>query len=92
MAGAMAAYLADPGATRRWRALRERMFRSVRFRCAKCDCGLYLEIHHFVRLEDGGDMWAERNLQVLCRACHRLEHGQPAVSQDVVDWDNFYGI
>ena len=92
MAVEMAVHLSRPGATRRWRLLRAWVLRKGKWRCAKCDCGLYLEVDHIVPLVDGGDMWAERNLQLLCRACHREKHGQPIVSQDVIDWEHFHGV
>lgn len=39
-----------------------------------CLCGRIAEhVHHIIDLDDGGDPWAETNLQSLCAACHSRE-------------------
>ena len=56
----------------RWRRLRRRILDRDGWRCQAPGCGKAgrLEVDHIIALEDGGDPWAEDNLQALCRACH----------------------
>lgn len=46
------------------------------WRCERCGGIGRLEVHHPVRLEDGGDPYHRDNLEVLCVHCH-IEHHRP---------------
>ena len=62
----------------------------------RCECGCNKvgkwELHHIVRLEDGGDPWSPENVMVLTRACHlevtRKENEQ-RINPDRLAWINF---
>jgi len=53
--------------TKRWYRLRRITLRDQPI----CECGrMTEEVDHIVPVEDGGPMWDESNLQVLCHSCH----------------------
>jgi len=39
--------------------------------CQKCGSHKELEVDHKVAIMNGGDMWDENNLWVLCNKCHK---------------------
>ena len=56
---------------KRWRVLRLAILDRDGWRCR--DCGRAagrFEVDHVVPLDRGGAMYAESNLQTLCRGCH----------------------
>lgn len=57
---------------RRWRKMRERMLAESPL-CDRCGIRLATEIHHRVRVADGGGNDAG-NLAGLCRQCHVEAH------------------
>ena len=54
---------------RRWLGVRKRTLDRVGWKCAECQ-HYGNEVDHIVPIADGGAVWAEDNLQVLCRGCH----------------------
>ena len=70
---------------RRWDRVRRRELERAGYRCESCGRPGRLEVHHKTPLDKGGDAWAAGNLQVLCRACHRLAHERP-LSPEERDW------
>ena len=65
------------GLNRRWwaRARAEAMTRAG-WRCARCGRHGRLDCHHRTPLSEGGAPYDQRNIEVLCRACHYTESGQ----------------
>ena len=64
-------------------SLKIRMFEKSRGFCQKCAVNIKLkpwELDHKIRLKDGGEN-RERNLQVLCKACHLDKTGGENKSQ-----------
>ena len=59
--------------TPRWRRIRRAVLDAAGWRCASCR-GYGNEVHHKVRIVDGGEPWDRSNLTVRCRACHLDEH------------------
>lgn len=53
---------------------RKEIYRRDGFRCALCDSGRYLQIHHVVPRSRGGSD-SEYNLITLCSTCHAQCHG-----------------
>jgi HNH endonuclease len=43
-------------------------------RCVSCGATDKLEVHHIVRVADGGDAFALSNLRTLCIRCHGDQH------------------
>lgn len=56
---------------KRYEAFRREQLDRHGWRCAKCGAARMLELDHRVPLEDGGEPWAESNVQPLCKSCHR---------------------
>ena len=56
---------------RQWARVRRAALDRDNWRC--CHCGRLgrLEVDHVRRIEDGGELYELRNLQTLCRDCHR---------------------
>lgn len=72
--------------TVRWRNLRRRIL-DERPICARRGCrARSTDVDHVIAIADGGQPWAEDNLEALCHACHAtktarevgLGHAQPA--------------
>jgi 5-methylcytosine-specific restriction endonuclease McrA len=65
-----------------YRKLKERVYEEQGHRCAFCTVKLYRvtdgELHHLHHRKMGGGSRDDRreNVVVLCRACHRRQHGQ----------------
>ena len=64
-------------ATQRWRSVRAYVLDRDGWRCAECGRPGRLEVHHRVRLVDGGAPYDPRNLRPLCRPCHFATHAAP---------------
>jgi 5-methylcytosine-specific restriction endonuclease McrA len=43
-------------------------------RCVSCGATEKLEVHHIIRVADGGDAFALSNLRTLCIRCHGEQH------------------
>ena len=63
--------------SREWKELSTRIIRTRGRRCEQCnrmydDYGRSIRVFvdHIVELNDGGDPFAEQNVQVLCGSCH----------------------
>ena len=54
----------------RWRAVRREVLERDQYRCQECGRPGRLEVHHRVRLADGGDAFSLDALITLCRPCH----------------------
>lgn len=52
-----------------WTGLRDRVL-IKQDKCEKCGSKDKLEIDHKLAIMNGGEMWEEDNLQVLCHRCH----------------------
>ena len=65
-----------------WQWTRDEAIARAGYRCEVERCGSFgirggrLEVHHRIRLCDGGAPFDLANLRVLCRACHFKEHRQ----------------
>ena len=55
----------------RWRAVRKEVLERDGWRCQECGGPGRLEVHHKVRLADGGEHFDLGNLETLCRSCHQ---------------------
>ena len=53
---------------------RRAIYQRDHFRCALCDCGDSLQIHHYIPRGKGGSNSPE-NLVTLCSICHMQIHG-----------------
>ena len=59
-----------------WEDVRQRMLRRAEYKCEQCGKGgkiRKLEVDHKIALCNGGEMWDEDNLWVLCHECHRVK-------------------
>ena len=52
-----------------WTGLRDRIL-AKQESCEKCGSKDKLEVDHKLAIMNGGEMWNEDNLQVLCHRCH----------------------
>ena len=70
---------------RRWAAARRAALRRAGYRSEKTGLAGKLEVHHRVKLEDGGDPYDLDNLMVVTRAehieLHRREHEVPGQAE-----------
>lgn len=55
--------------SKRWKTLRRRVLARDRYTCAEC-LKFGNQVDHVEPIAAGGAVWAESNLQTLCRACH----------------------
>ena len=69
----------------RWRALRLDVLRSAGWRCRRCS-RFGDEVHHIVRLADGGAAFDKDNLEPVCRLCHLDEHLHPDERRHRREW------
>lgn len=58
-----------------WRLLRREALERADRKCALCESGNQLEVHHTTYVRFGGRELPE-DLRVLCRSCHRTIHAQ----------------
>ena len=61
-----------------WGRARLAALRRAGYRCQRCGGVRRLEVHHRQPLEHGGAPVDQRNLEVVCRACHFAAHGKAA--------------
>ena len=71
--------------SKRWRALRAKLFNERGAQCESCGSIGELQIHHRVPVSQGGDIWNEDNLILLCRSCH-LEAHREIEKRKMPDW------
>ena len=77
-------------ATKAWRYVRREVIRRAGYRCSECGGRHNLEVHHKVRLADGGDPFDDTNLVCVCRDCHLDKHragkvGRPGMSRTLLN-------
>ena len=70
----------------RWSAARKAALRRAGFRSELSGLRGRLEVHHRVRLEDGGDPYALDNLMVLTRAEHIAIHRDDRATPGRAEW------
>ena len=56
--------------SRRWQAVRRRVFARDGWRCVLCGRRSALECDHVRPIEQSGDWFDLENLRTLCRSCH----------------------
>ena len=61
---------------RRWKLTRRAVLERDGWRCTRCGRAGRLEVHHKVRLVDGGDEYDPDGCETLCRPCHFDRHRQ----------------
>ena len=71
---------------RRWGWARSKCFEAAGWKCSRCGRRGRLECHHIVRLEAGGDAYAQSNLASLCRTCHIQEHRGDGETPGRAEW------
>ena len=74
---------------RRWQWARLRCFEAAGWKCSRCGRRGRLECHHRVRLEDGGDAYAQTNLESLCRNCHVALHRGDNETPGRAEWRKY---
>lgn len=60
--------------SRRWLALRAKLFRERGEQCESCYSIGEVQVHHIKPVSLGGAKFDESNLEVLCRSCHLERH------------------
>lgn len=70
------------------RQTRRAVYERDGYRCALCDSGSHLQIHHAIPRGRGGDQTSEQNLITLCATCHTQAHGlnlenSPLTQEDI---------
>lgn len=82
----------------RWKRVRRMILERSGWRCERCGSAGALEVHHRVRLADGGDPWNPESLEAVCRTCHMRQsadesRGRPSAkaeqSADESAWDAY---
>lgn len=71
--------------TREWRIARAAAKDRDNWRCQECGKAGVLEVHHKIRVKDGGSDDLE-NLITLCRGCHIDKHRKPRTKAQT-EWD-----
>lgn len=71
--------------TRQWLEVRRAVLQAAGWRCARCKA-FADEVHHLVKLADGGAPYDRDNLQAICRRCHLDEHLPPAERKHRREW------
>ena len=69
-----------------WEKIRLTALNRDQWRCRECGKAGRLEVHHVIRLKDGGTNDLS-NLLTLCVGCHLAAHKQPT-SASVKEWDD----
>ena len=62
---------------RRWEQVRRQVLDRDNWICTRCSAASRMEVHHVVRVEDGGEVFALANLVTLCTDCHYRLHRPP---------------
>lgn len=58
-----------------WKAIRLMMFKTHGKVCSRCQSKWLIQVHHLSYNFRGREHRSMRDLQILCRTCHRQEHG-----------------
>ena len=58
-----------------WLWTRKRALHRAGYRCERCRSAEHLEVHHLTYERLGHER--DEDLEVLCRDCHAVHHGQP---------------
>lgn len=74
---------------RRWAAVRRAALKRAGYRSERSGMTGRLEVHHKVRLEDGGDPYDLDNLEVLTRTEHMQEHRRDNMVPGRGEWLDF---
>ena len=74
---------------RRWSRARKAALRRAGFRSELSGLAGRLEVHHRVRLEDGGDPYDLNNLMVLTRAEHVEQHRGDRETPGRAEWRKY---
>ena len=74
---------------RRWRAARKAALARAGHRSELSGLGGLLEVHHRVRLEDGGSAYDLDNLMVVTRAEHIELHRREREVEGAAEWREF---
>ena len=69
-------YLRSP----HWRRLRNEAFAKYGYKCSKCPSVFKLQPHHHTYRSPWESCTVE-DLVILCRVCHRKEHGLPEITK-----------
>ena len=69
---------------KRWARVRRVVLDRDGWRCQRCHRAGALEVHHKVRVQDGGSWYDLNNLETLCRRCHIEEHNP--ISAERLAW------
>lgn len=67
--------------SKRWKALRARIFRERGEQCESCYSIGEVQVHHRIPVSLGGAIWDMDNLAVVCRQCHLEAHRRIEVSK-----------
>jgi len=59
--------------SKKWSQVRSEILKRDGYKCQKCGSTKNLQVHHIVRVVDGGESDPD-NLITLCEKCHRKEH------------------
>ena len=72
--------------SKRWRALRAKLFRERGEQCESCYSIGEVQVHHIKPVSLGGDIWNESNLRIVCRSCHLEAHRKIEQTQ-LPEWE-----
>ena len=68
--------------SRKWRNMRREIVKAAGNRCSQCGerhTSRLLELHHITPLEEAPELAFQiNNLMLVCRGCHRRQHGLPS--------------
>ena len=56
------------------------------WQCLRCGRKNGLQVHHRIKLAEGGLPFAPQNLETTCRACHYAEHRNDYKSPETLAW------
>lgn len=73
-----------------WQGCRERALERAGFRCERCGQGAPLNVHHRTYVRLGREL--PEDLEVLCRGCHREEHGLPREEPAALRVAGFFSV
>jgi 5-methylcytosine-specific restriction endonuclease McrA len=55
--------------------IRYRLIKERGYNCEHCkEEDFYVEMHHIIPISEGGDIWDDNNLELLCQKCHIKNH------------------
>ena len=77
---------------KRWHKARMEAMARARHRCKECgERGVRLDVDHIIARADGGKLYDQDNLQVLCVKCHSrktYKEKRPERAERFEAWDN----